>query len=103
MIVIWVIDKDGHRWLDKGKAANDSLKTIQSNLQCHPYHNHHQHNHRQHHLIYHHHRHRCITRQHEAADGSLRTLTERRGKIVKTGPGQGCEDFNYDEGFKMII
>ena len=44
-----------------------------------------------------------VTRQHEAADGSLRTLTERRGKIVKTGPGEGCEDFNYDEGLKMII
>lgn len=26
-------------------------------------------------------------RQHEAADGSLRTLTERRGRVVKTGPG----------------
>ena len=26
-------------------------------------------------------------RQHEAADGSLRTLTERRGRVVRTGPG----------------
>ena len=28
-----------------------------------------------------------MTRQHEAADGSLRTLTERRGRVVRTGPG----------------
>jgi len=28
-----------------------------------------------------------IVWQHEAADGSLRTLTERRGRVVRTGPG----------------
>ena len=27
------------------------------------------------------------SRQHEAADGSLQTLTERRGRVVRTGPG----------------
>ena len=27
------------------------------------------------------------SRQHETSDGSLRTLKEQRGKVVKTGPG----------------
>ena len=47
------------------------------------------------------------SRQHEAADGSLRTLTEQRGRVVRTGPGENCGHDDPDDdhlcAFLMMI